>query len=306
MSDDLEVVTANGAVRETRELMEAYYRPDVREITEPGTGQKALVSVGGDGVTHIGRDAFDEYREAPVRRKGTATVTDLDSFIAHVDRFKDGDSAVFADDDRSEPSLTAVLDYHAAGADGAPRFGGHRTRYAFPFSDEWKAWSESDAKPMSMVEFAAFLEDHIVDVLADDSELPADMQKFVDAVGGKIASPTKLMEIAVNLQVHEKSTLREATKLSSGEAELSFQSEHTDASGKPLKVPSLFLIGVPVFRNGDPWRIAVRFRYRKTQGGVLFFYEMWRPDRVFDAAFKEACDKVREATGLPLLMGQPE
>lgn len=295
-----------GVIGEARSLVEEYIRPEIETFVEPVTGVEAPVIISRSGAAALPASVFDEYRVRPARRKGTATLTDLDSLIAHVERFKDADTLIFARDDRSSPSMTAVLDYHCAGADAQPRFGGHRAQFAFPLSDEWKAWGAANKKALSMRDFAAFLEDHIIDVLDDATELPDDMARFVKAIGGNIATPTRLMEIAVGLKVHEKSAVSEAVNLSSGEGEISFVAQHTDGAGKPLKVPNLFLIGIPVFKNDAPYRIAVRLRYRKSEGGLVFWYEMWRQDSVFDDAFKQALDRVRTETGLPVLLGSPE
>lgn len=296
----------NGVIAEARTLVEAYIKPEMTTLKEPVTGVEAPVALTPSGPQRVPSSIFDEYRDKPTRRKGTATLLDLSSLIAHVERFKDTDTVLFANDDRSNPSLVAVLDYHRAGAAADPRFGEHRARFAFPLSDEWKAWSASNKKPMSMIEFAAFLEDRIIDVLDDTSDLPDDMKRFVSAIGGNIASPTKLMETAVGLKVHEKSNVGETVNLASGEGEISFVSTHTDGAGKPLKVPNLFLIGIPVFKNDPAYRIAVRLRYRKRDGGLTFWYELWRQEPVFDHAFGEALDRVRTETGLPVLLGTPE
>lgn len=187
--------------------------------------------------------------------------------------------------------------------------GKHRAVFPFPLSDEWKAWQEQDKKPMSMIDFAAFLEDRIVDVLdmiPGEDSLPEDMQKFVNAIGGRIASPSRLLELSVGLKVHEKAAVSEAVNLASGEAQIQFVSEHVDASGAPLKVPNLFLIGIPVFRNGQFYRLAARLRYRKSSSGLLFWYDLWRADRVFDHAFRDGCERARVETDLPLLFGTPE
>jgi Uncharacterized conserved protein (DUF2303) len=296
----------NNIISEARSLIEEYIRPEIETFKEPGTGVEAPVVLGKAGAHVLPASMFDDYRTRPIRRKGTATLLDLTSLIAHVERFKDADTLLFAQDNRQSPSLTAVLDYHKAGADADPRFGEHRAKFAFPLSDEWKAWVGGDKKPMSMVDFAAFLEDRIIDVLDDPTDLPDDMQRFVKAIGGNIASPTKLMEIAVGLKVHEKSNVGETVNLASGEGEISFVSTHTDGAGKPLKVPNLFLIGIPVFKNDIAYRIAVRLRYRKRDGGLLFWYELWRQEPVFDHAFGEALDRVRKETGLSVLLGSPE
>lgn len=297
---------ANGVVSEARDLIESYVQPTIKVFEEPGTKVQAPIVISKDGAAALPAHVFDDYRERPVRRKGTARLLDLDSLIAHVNRFKDADTVLFASDNRQSPSITAVLDYHRAGADADPRFGQHRASFAFPLSDEWTAWAGGNKKPLRMAEFAAFLEDRIIDVLDDKTELPEDMGRFVKAIGGNIASPSKLMEIAVGLKVNEKSAVGETVNLSSGEGEITFVSQHTDAKGAPLKVPNIFLIGIPVFKNGPAYRIAVRLRYRKSDGGLSFWYEMWRDDRVFDDAFNEALGRVRDETTLPVLLGSPE
>lgn len=308
--DDTTIECGLGTVlKQARDLVEEYIQPEVRELVEPGTGVKALAVIGKDGVASVPARIFDESRDKPIRRRGNATLLDLDSFIAHTNRFKDDDSIIFADNDRKNPSLNAVLDYHRIGAASDARFLEHGSRFAFPLSDEWKAWNEADATPMKMRDFAAFLEDRIIDVLpVQGLDLTDDQQRFVDTLGGeqRIADPAKLMELATGLQVFEQSEVSSAVKLASGEAKMTFTSQHVDANGGELRVPSLFVLGIPVFRNGEPYQVLVRLRYRKVGADLMFFTEMWRTDRVFDHAFTEAVERVEGETGLPVLLGKPE
>ena len=299
----------NGTAAEVRSIIEEYLMPLTETFSEPGTKVEALAQVTAQGVKPIPRTIFDEYRLAPRTREGTATLTAIESLIDHVNRFKDGDSILFAVDDRAAPSITALLDYHRAGAEAAPRFGRHRSLFQFPLSDEWQAWTKFDGQAFTMGEFAAFLEDRIIDVLdliPGEDSLPEDMQRFVNTVGGTIASPSKLIELSVGLKVNEQSAVKEAINLSSGEAQVQFVAQHVDDAGQPLRVPGLFLIGIPVFRHGPHYRIAARLRYRKTQQGLVFFYQLWRADRVFDHSFREACERVQVETDLPMLFGKPE
>lgn len=302
------------AVQVAQEL----HRPVIGEVVEPLTGQPALVQIDGSGIKPLPASTFDSYRFAPRQRAGTAMFTRVESFIAHVLRFCDPDSVVFANEDRRAPSLTAVLDYHERVAwgtgdekrDAQPRFGRHRAVFAFPLSDEWKAWLANDGKPLAMIEFAAFLEDHIVDVEAvePDTVFGEALQRFIKTVpNSAIAGPTKLMALATGLKVNEASTVQEVRNLSSGEAQVQFTSEHKDADGQPLQIPGLFIITIPVFAGSTTvYRIAARLRYRKTPAGITFWYDLWRTDLVFDDAFTEACIRVAASTGLPLFYGQPE
>lgn len=257
---------------------------------------------------------LDEYRDRPERREGVARLQDLDSFIAHAVRFKDDHSALFAFRSEEKPSLTAVLDYHEKDHTGKPRFGKHRSFYEFPLSKEWRAWKVKDGAENAMTqgEFAAFLEDRIVDVIGPPdwqsqlSEADKRLRELVDQFGTAFAGPAKLLELARGLQVNANSVVKNAQSLTSGEAQIAYSEEHTDGSGKPLKVPGAFLISIPVFEAGAPYRIPVRLRYRIAGPKIVWFYQIYRPDLSLEHAFREAIDKAKDETGLPLFLGTPE
>lgn len=302
--------TLHGSVLErTRDLVEEYIKPDIVPLTEPGTGVQALALISKDGIEPVPASIFDSSRDKPKYRSGNATLLDLDSFIAHTNRFKDSDSIIFADNNRDHPSLTGVLDYHRVGALGDAGFLRHTSKFAFPLSDEWKAWGSIDGSKMTMRDFAAFLEDRIIDVLPVGAlELNEEQSRFVSLLGGtkRIADPAKLMELSTGLQVFENSEVSNAVKLASGEGKMTFSSQHTDGQGGELSVPSLFALGIPVFANGPAYQVLARLRYRKVGAELVFFIEMWRTDRVFDHAFDEAVAQVKDETGLPVLLGKPE
>jgi hypothetical protein len=293
-------------------------KPTVTGIVDPVSGTTALVRIASDGsVSAIPSTVFNEYLNGPRYRTGTATLLSLASFIQHVNRFADTHSMVFADNNRAKPSLTAVLDYHSADGKnengdyikGQQRFGRHRSSFAFPLSDEWIAWNGINAKALTMKEFAAFLEDHIVDVMMpQDVSLSPAAAKFVDRLGGKasIADPAALMTLASNFEVFEQSNAGEKQNLSSGEKAINFETIHVDRNGQALTVPQMFVLAIPVFKMGDPFQILARLRYRKTGGMIHFYYELWRLDLIFDTAFDEAVKQVEDETGVPVLLGSPE
>lgn len=277
-----------------------------------GTPRSVLVVPDGRSVFDV-KPFLDEYLTAPERRKGTAIFTDLESFIAHTNRFKDDDSVIFANDSKTQPSLTSVLDYHRRTSDGAPRFGQHRGHYAFPLSDEWKAWTSQNAREMTQKEFARFMEDRLVDV-ADVTTLEP---------GSDFATPSQLLELARGLAAKVTSHVRGSHDLGNGATEVMFTSEVTDPNGKGLPVPGAFVVAIPVFRRGDLYPVPVRLRYRVTDS-VTWWYELARTDAVFEHAFGEALALVRygrpaapdalsvpgksgvDATSLPVLRGTPE
>jgi uncharacterized protein YfdQ (DUF2303 family) len=286
--------------------------PRVENITSPDgvTVQVMLIpyveSNGRMSVRLEGVDKFvGEYRTRPMRRTGTANLGDLESLIAHVNRFKDADSVVFANPDRDNPSITAVLDYHRAGATADPRFGGHRSHYAFPVSDEWKAWMEVNGEEMSQGKLAEFIEAHMIDVVKFDPKF-ASAATFAEKCGVTFGDPAQILELSRGLAVYVDSKLATKINLQNGVTQFQFTEDHQGADGQPLKVPGAFLIGIPVFRAGDRFPVCVRLRYRKQGPMLVWIMELWRHEEVFDIAIKDACEKVKTATSLPLMVGRPE
>lgn len=328
-------VEEKGSVQATANLVKALHKPEVIFAEHPTDGTKAPVilapKAGGGFELLPVKSHIDQYRANPEYRDGKAVMKDLGSFIAHVNRFKTTESVIFADDTRDRPGLLAVLDYHDRvnnpGIDASENTGGypatsnpfapaqflrHRTEYRFPLSDEWNAWGKGDGSPMSQGDFAAFVEERALDLLpaptfqGELSEADLELKKLSDLIRGKWASPERMMELSRGLAIFESSKCINATNINSGEGIITFEEEHHDAEGKKLEVPSLFLIGVPVFKNGPAYRVVVRLRYRKQGSQIIWFYDLYRHDKVFDHAFTEACTKAKEETELPLLVGFPE
>lgn len=308
MSDDHEneyesTATENGVIAD---IVARHVKPDLRTVTDPNDDVEAPLLILPAGLTaHSVKQHLDEYRTAPERRKGRANLGDIASFVAHAKRFADSGSALFANASPSSPTLTSVLDYHFDGADGMPRFCEHRGVYAFPLSDEWQAWTSRNGKQMTQADFAAWVEDRITDVI-DPAQAGEGARGFAEAAGVSFASPSKVLELSRGLSVRATQRVQNATNTTTGEASIVFVSTHEAEQGGPLKVPGAFLIGIPVFRGEGPYQIAVRLRYRVRDGSISWFCEMYRADRVFDFAFREACELARTQTGLPLFVGTPE
>jgi hypothetical protein len=295
---------------------------DMGVIEDPETGVMLnVVRQPGGAISFSLQEQIDARRPNPRVRRGVASLTSLDSFIAHVNRFGDDDSAVFANEDRSDPSVLAVLDYHrkdvlkiegdeAAGSmtHGEYRHGKHRSQFHFPLSDEWKAWHASDSTKMNMAEFAIFLENNVLDI-AEITKAPAGTERFVEQNGGigNVADWQALTKLARGLRIDENSTVSEAVTLNSGEGELTISNTHdTEVGGVKVKVPTMFFIEIPIFREGVFYRLPVRLRYRKDRGGVAFWYEIWRSDRSFMDAFNEAIERIRSETPAQVFYGKPE
>ena len=314
----------SGVFEATREFVSDNLKPELVDITDPDSGITVLALLDRDGIEAVPDHVFDGARDNPRFRRGEARLTALDSFIAHTNRFSDPDSVVFADDNRSAPSFTTVLDYFRADGPSARedanpgerehgeyRHGKHRSGFSFPLSDEWKAWNGANGSVMTMIQFAAFLEKRISDIAIAGDDYPEDVERFVQTRGGPsmIADFATLVELSRGLKVHESSIVEEVQTLNSGEVHMRFTSEHRTSkvgSNDTVKVPTMFFIAIPIFNRGAYYRIPAALNYRKSPEGVVFWFDLHRPDKSFDHAFNEAVEKVKDETGLPVLFGKPE
>lgn len=233
-------------------------------------------------------ELVEQRADWPWRRKGTATFTELASFLEHVNRFKSGSSAVFAD--VAAVRLTAVLNYHPAGAESDPAWGDHRSVYACPLSAEWQRWTKANGVPMGQETFGQWIEDNMPDLAA-----PAD--------GDDLAPPARLLEVARNLIVRTKGEFSRTVNPTTGEFSLVNKLENESQS---TKIPRGFCLGIPVFEAGERYRIEARLRFSMRDGKPTFAYELVQPAAVLRDAFGGVRGQVATQTGLPVLAGSPE
>lgn len=275
-------------------------------------------------ITDIHRRAAEFMK--PLRRKGTARLADLQSVISWSNRFKGETSALFAKPDMSAPTLTCIADYHANGpvdidtekGDPSARHCHHRAVYDFPLSEEWKAWMKVSDEPLKKDDLGEFIEAQAKDIMdptpailngrVADKNQPWENRLIETAqkIEGRYGQLTQLLAMSKQFQVHETSNLTVKTNRDSGEQEIQFVNEHKAPDGKPLSVPNLIIIAIPVFMGGAPYRMPVRFRYRKLGGEIRFILSIYNPEKSFEAAFKEAVETATSQTNLPTFFGTPE
>lgn len=308
-----------------RDTVQTLGKTEVIEAGKPFEGAQLVAIATGRKIQNI----TAELREAaeylkPARRKGTAQLLTLSSLIDWANRFKGVNSALFADTDPKSPSLTCVADYHHEGpanpgedgTDTTARHGHHRGVYKFPVSDEWAAWTAISGKAQSKDELAEFLTDHARDLLDPTPHLltgtgegeawEVAMRREARLQNTRFGQVLDLLQISRSLSIRETSDLTLVKNQQTGEQQVQFLNEHKDPEGRPIDIPGLFLIAVPVFRGGAAYRLAVRLHYRKAGANVAFFLTMHDRQRAYDDAIGEAMAAAHEATGLPLFEGRPE
>lgn len=231
----------------------------------------------------------DKRAPAPRRRKGTAKHQELDSFIAHVNRFKDKDSAIFANND--EVTVTAVLDYHPA--DGV-RWGEHRSVYECPLSDKWKLWTDKNGIVFSQDQFGEFIDANMADLASPSAGGP---------VSQDVAEPAAVLQMARNLSVIQRGEFTRVVNPTDGTMSLVNKSENDTGS---TKIPRAFLLQLPVFENGALYAVEARIRFSMQGGRPNFAYVLYQPEKILQDAFGVVRKAVVDGTALPLFVGSPE
>lgn len=293
-----------------------------RAFGDEDAERKVLVVPHGMEVKDI-KPLMDQYRDRPERRTGTASFRNLDSFVEWVKRHSGEESVIFANPREDAPSLLAIIDYHEKGAprparitpeahnQGDAGWCQHRGHYPMKLSQAWNLWANVDGKPIKQGDLAELLENRITDILmppAETSEAEADI-KLLDLVrqlGGTMAGPSGMLELSRGLSVNEQSKVTNVANLTTGEKQIVYETSLSGADGAPIRVPSMFLIGIPVFENGPLYRMPVRLRFRKNGGEITWTLLRHRPEIYFEDAFNDAVAAAKEQCSLPVFIGEPE
>jgi len=268
--------------------------PRVVAVSDPKTQLEIPVLILPEGMKSEAVD-FKAFRDAPLRREGTAKADSPGSFIQLVLRNENEHSVVFAS--RKSPtdlSLLAVIDYNEKGATGLPKFGKHRVLYPFPISDEWTFWTKNNGVEMNQGAFAAFIEARIAD-LGDPTSASAGAKAFAELIECPLATPARILELSRGLSVRVDSKVQGHVNLSSGERQISYEEAHNDSAGKPIKVPGAFLLQIPVFKDDGNYAIPVRLAYRISGGAIVWSYSLYR-----------AVDQVKSSVKSEVFFGSPE
>jgi hypothetical protein len=182
----------------------------------------------------------------------------------------------------------------------------HRALYEFPKSDEWIRWTALDGKWQSQEEFASFIRDNVMCVGMPEKAMKT-ANEIADKLEIKFCSAQRLMTLSKGLKVTANIDHEEKVNLQTGEATLFFKEEHVETeTGQKLDIPGGFLINIPIFTGSDPWQLTALLEYkRNTNKRLSWRYSLYRFDHAFEAAVKHEAQRVKNATGLAVLLGKP-
>lgn len=293
------------AIKEVERLAKEGMAPQTiaLEVPDGGGGKKPVPVLIHDGRATVLADAIREAakvaqglratEEAPPGwRAGRAEHQSLASFIAHVERFKSAASVVWAN--AVARRLVSVLDYHPEGSASPAAWGRHRGIYASPLSSAWIAWGGEKGLILSQEEFAELLDSRDFELIAGD----------FPGTSKEAPSPAALVTLANNLEVYSTATAKRERDANTGRVRISF-TEEKGVSGAVMPPPA-FLVLIRIFQDSEPTPVEIRLRVTVDGGQARFAVQIHAAGDVLRAAFEGLCETVRDATSLPVFVGESE
>lgn len=238
---------------------------------------------------------LEKMLAAPTRKRGTTVLNDAASFVSVVNDQKNEATRLYST--INPPTFAAVFNHVAAEAG----WGDHIASYNAPLAPEWKTWIGIDGKSMSQVDVAQFLEANLIDVTFIDKTAEGAKPDEKGSPDG-----TTLLELCRTLEAKKKVDFKSSVRLGDGSTQFTYNEDvQGSAVNGTMDIPEQFSIGVPVFENGEKWRVDVRFRYRINEGKLSIWFELVRPHKVIETAVKELRESIGKETGLIVLNGSP-
>ena len=155
---------------------------------------------------------------------------------------------------------------------------------------EWTRWLGKNKAVMSQADFAAWLEDNLTDIAT--------------MVG--MPSGADILAMALAFEANSEKRLRSKINLQSGGVSLEFVDQENVETRTTMQFFERFTLGIPVFDGStSAYPLEARLKYRESGGKLSFWYELIRPDRVFKTAVVDDLQKIKDATGFPIVFGTP-
>lgn len=267
-------------------VIEASRKPIGMPAPAPGSIPAYLVPAGYEINT------IEHILPTPTRKRAAVTLTDTDSFIYYTKKHGSLDNCTIyaaTDFEAQRASLTAIINDHGADPESAA-WRDHTATYAPIQTVEWKRWNSLNGRNMGQEEFACFLEENMGDIAGNIDGMP---------------SGTDILKMASEFEATSDKRFKSRLNIQGGGVNLLFVDQDNAETEARMRVFERFSLGLRVFLNGTAYRLDARLKYRNNAGKLSFWFELIRPDQVFEDSIKDEFSKVREATGFPLLYGTP-
>lgn len=234
----------------------------------------------------------------PRRIKQSVMLQDAGSFIDYVNRFKTGDTLIFATLTDTNATLTAILDYHKAAKDtnAMPDYCAHRAEFTTLETPEWRVWAMADRKRMGQVDFATWLEDNL--------QLFRQHEDYPDA-----PAAAALLELVRSLHGHNNARFNTALRLDNGAYSVQYEEDveirgANSVSGDKLALPPVVCGGVAVYHGAEPYLVPARLKVRVEDRKLVVWFETINKPAIIRESIMAITKQVAEKTGIVPMLGK--
>jgi uncharacterized protein YfdQ (DUF2303 family) len=271
---------------EAEAVAELTQKPFVEEIK----GVPHLLHPDGDGGWTY--DALPELLPAPLRKTGSITIHEVDSFVDFAKKQgKEKHTNIYLDVDYVKQNIVATAVFNDNSEVEVAGWKDHKAVFTPRLGEEWKRWNVQHKQAMDQEKFANFLQDNVGDINNSGNE--------------KLPSGSDVLTFVSNLQETRTVKYGSAVNLQNGMVQLNFVEDGDDATKGNLEVFKEFGLALRPFFGGEAYEVKALLRYRieRNSGHILFWFELQRPDRVLEDACKALIEKVKTETKFPVIFG---
>ncbi|TDH57528.1 DUF2303 family protein [Mycobacterium eburneum] len=256
------------------------HTPNDAQIVDGGvTNVRYAVSVTEQhGLQLVTIDERD-HQGYPHRATGTRTVSELDSFLAELERrplYEDG--TLWGSAHRGR--LTAVYNDHTIDDAG---WRDDRLELALATDPDWHAWHELSGKFFRQEEFGDRIEELLHTVTKPDQ--------------------AELLEIIDSVRASTRGEFESGIERADGSQRLTYKVEHTVKAGRSgqLEVPQVIVLELRPW-DGHPqtYGVAGYFRVRVNEGVLTLAIKLKPTRQIVRQAWADLTEQVTEDTGKPV------
>lgn len=272
-NEDVSPITEAGAIE--RLVLGAQRQPVVLELPEGRTVIGVPTSDGGFEI----EDHTSPHKADVLLPKVTSqnvVVQTAGSMVTYLNRFKNSDSLLFADVNAN--AVIGIIDYHEKSVDGEPvkaKLGKHSVSLKLPFSQEWQTWSANSGKLLSHVEFATFLEENAIDIIAPR--------------GGDLLTICRDLQVKSNMDFTTSVRMGDTTKIE-------FQKGDDVSTKDNLELPVQITISIPVYFGERPVEVTCFLRRKINEKQLYLGYVMSRVENIRQGEFHRVTGYIVDGT----------
>lgn len=223
-------------------------------------------------------DYIETDFERPFRIKQDQSFYSIESFIIYIERFKnEQETILFLNEE--EQAYRCYFDYHAKDLPGNCQ---NKAFLYLKHTEEFETWDKFDQERIGQKEFLQFLEDNTRWIVKPDA--------------------ASIMELCGSLSLSKKIEYHSATRLRSGDSELTFSEKTEGGAMQKITVPEEIEIRMAPYISSEEYNIKCKLRFDLYDGKIKFHYKMLDISYIKKQCMEKFTKEIKDKTGLIALI----